>query len=69
MKLTTPEDWQLGRGNYNSKECENSMNRVTLNSFAKVNLYLDILSTRTDGYHLLEMVNAKISRMMRLPVH
>jgi 4-diphosphocytidyl-2-C-methyl-D-erythritol kinase len=37
------------------------MNRVTLNSFAKVNLYLDILSTRTDGYHLLEMVNAKIS--------
>lgn len=37
------------------------MNPLTFPSYAKVNLYLDILSLRADGYHLLEMVNAKIS--------
>ncbi len=34
---------------------------IELRSYAKINLFLDIEGTREDGYHLLCMVNAKIS--------
>lgn len=34
---------------------------VDLAAYAKINLFLDIEGTREDGYHLLSMVNAKIS--------
>lgn len=37
------------------------MSEITKKSFAKVNLFLDILRLRDDGYHDLCMVNAKIS--------
>jgi len=37
------------------------LNPITLPSYAKINLFLDILGVREDGYHLLTMVNAKIS--------
>lgn len=30
-------------------------------SYAKVNLFLDIVGVREDGYHLLDMINAKFS--------
>ncbi len=34
---------------------------VELSSYAKINLFLDIVGIREDGYHLLQMVNAQIS--------
>lgn len=37
------------------------MNSITKPSYAKVNLFLDILQLRDDGYHDLCMVNSKIS--------
>jgi len=37
------------------------MNPITLPSYAKINLFLDIVGVREDGYHLLTMVNAKIA--------
>lgn len=37
------------------------LDRIRLASFAKVNLFLNIKGVRDDGYHELEMVNAKIS--------
>ncbi len=37
------------------------MDSVTIQSFAKVNLFLDIVAIRKDGYHDLVMVNTKIS--------
>ena len=37
------------------------MNSVTLNAYAKINLYLDITGRRTDGYHTLETVMHSIS--------
>jgi len=33
---------------------------VTCKAYAKVNLYLNVLEKRNDGYHGLEMINAKI---------
>ena len=37
------------------------MTSLTLPAYAKVNLFLDILRRRPDGYHDLEMINAKIT--------
>lgn len=37
------------------------MNTVTLRSYAKINLSLDVTGTREDGYHLLESVFQQIS--------
>jgi len=37
------------------------LNSVTLNSHAKVNLFLDILGVLDNGYHTLNMINAKIA--------
>ena len=37
------------------------MDSVTLNAYAKINLYLDITGRRTDGYHTLETVMHSIS--------
>ncbi len=37
------------------------MKSITAPSYAKVNLYLDILGLRADGYHELEMINSTIS--------
>lgn len=34
---------------------------IDIAAYAKINLFLDIEGTREDGYHLLSMVNAKIS--------
>lgn len=45
------------------------MNSVTFPSYAKVNLYLDILALREDNYHLLEMVNAKFSLHDSITIH
>lgn len=39
----------------------NILDRIRLASYAKVNLFLNITGVRDDGYHELEMVNAKIS--------
>ena len=36
------------------------MNKITLNANAKINLSLDVLSKREDGYHELEMVMCEI---------
>lgn len=35
--------------------------KITINAPAKINLYLDILSKRTDGYHDVEMVMQSVS--------
>lgn len=37
------------------------MSAIESQSFAKINLFLGIVDTRPDGYHNLEMINAKIS--------
>lgn len=37
------------------------MNTITLSAFAKLNLTLDILGTRRDGYHELDMVMQAVS--------
>ncbi|MDP8242742.1 MAG: 4-(cytidine 5'-diphospho)-2-C-methyl-D-erythritol kinase [Candidatus Hinthialibacter antarcticus] len=37
------------------------LDRIRLASYAKVNLFLNITGVRDDGYHELDMVNAKIS--------
>ena len=37
------------------------MDSVTLNAYAKINLYLDITGRRTDGYHTIETVMHSIS--------
>ena len=37
------------------------MNSITLNAYAKINLYLDVTGKRPDGYHLLETVMHSIS--------
>ncbi|MEW6236113.1 MAG: 4-(cytidine 5'-diphospho)-2-C-methyl-D-erythritol kinase [Candidatus Omnitrophota bacterium] len=37
------------------------MNTIQLRAHAKINLYLDILGIQKDGYHQLDMVNAKLS--------
>jgi len=37
------------------------MNTIQLRAYAKINLYLDILGMQKDGYHRLDMVNAKLS--------
>ncbi len=39
----------------------NILDRIRLNAYAKVNLFLNITGVRDDGYHDLVMVNAKIS--------
>lgn len=33
---------------------------VTVKAYAKVNLFINVLEARSDGYHNLEMINAKI---------
>ncbi len=40
--------------------------RVTVNAFAKVNLFLDVFNLRADGYHDVVMVNQSISLSDRL---
>lgn len=37
------------------------MNTVTVNAYAKVNLSLDIVGRRADGYHLMDMVMQAVS--------
>ncbi|MGM0445040.1 MAG: 4-(cytidine 5'-diphospho)-2-C-methyl-D-erythritol kinase [Bacillota bacterium] len=37
------------------------MNQLTVNAYAKINLFLDIKNLRKDGYHNLEMVMQSIS--------
>ena len=37
------------------------MNRVTVNAYAKLNLSLDIVGKRADGYHLMDMVMQSVS--------
>lgn len=37
------------------------MNRVTVNAYAKINLSLDIVGKRADGYHLMDMVMQSVS--------
>ncbi|MGC9328756.1 MAG: 4-(cytidine 5'-diphospho)-2-C-methyl-D-erythritol kinase [Candidatus Hinthialibacter sp.] len=39
----------------------NEKSSLTIQAYAKINLFLDIEGTRSDGYHLLRMVNARIS--------
>ena len=36
------------------------MNTITKNAYAKINLSLDILSTRPDGYHEVRMIMQNI---------
>ncbi|MGD9910705.1 MAG: 4-(cytidine 5'-diphospho)-2-C-methyl-D-erythritol kinase [Candidatus Izemoplasmatales bacterium] len=33
---------------------------ISMKAYAKVNLFINVLNKREDGYHLLEMVNAKV---------
>lgn len=37
------------------------MDRITIKSYAKVNLYLDITGIRSDGYHLIESIMQSVS--------
>jgi len=37
------------------------MNRVTVNAYAKLNLSLDIVGKRADGYHLMDIVMQSVS--------
>lgn len=46
---------------FETMQPHNPMNEITKLSYAKVNLFLDILGIRANGYHDLCMVNAKIS--------
>lgn len=39
----------------------NRFSKITCNAYAKINLTLDIIGKRTDGYHLLQMVMQSVS--------
>ena len=40
------------------------MNSITLKSRAKINLSIDVLGKRQDGYHLVEMIMQKLIYMI-----
>ena len=44
-----------------SNDLSDTSNGVTLNAFAKINLTLDVLGIRSDGFHEVEMIMQQIS--------
>ncbi len=39
---------------------EMNMDKILINAYAKINITLDVLKRRTDGYHELEMIMQSI---------
>ncbi len=44
------------------------LNKISVNAYAKINLYLDVVSKRSDGYHNIESVMQSVSLCDRVTV-